>query len=218
MKLRKLTAVLMALVMIFALSATAFANENATVTLVINDNIAGTSSSYEVPITANDTVYSVVSSVAGNAASWMPTTPDANYSPLRDPNSALYNPNASAQILRSLYGKASVAYEPDDNCLDDDCYVHGYDFTLDYYDDLYADLGGLYMYLGYGMFTFGDSDEVVYIGTDWTFTVNDTIPGLELDDHPIYGDLFQYYMNECALNNGDAVVLTYKTDATVFAW
>lgn len=214
--LKKLTALLMVLAMAFALSVTALATEGNTATLTIN--IAGTQESSTVNLLANDTVYSVVDRTLGNRASWTSTTPDADYSPLRDSTSPLYDTTANAQILSSLDGYASAPYTPSSAVEEYEDYVVGSDVTLDYYHNLYLeDYGGIAMWIGGGMAIMGDNVHMMYIGSDWTYTVNGSAPGIAItpdDSHPY--DFFQYYMNEALVGAGDEIVLAYGLQALVF--
>lgn len=218
LKSKKVISLLLVLVMIFALSANAFAVENGTVSLTID--IAGQSpETYTgVSITTGDTVYDVVNSKLGNRDIWTSTTPDSTYSPLRDSSSPLYDPNANAMILTKIDNYGSAAYVPSSVVEEYEDYVVGSDTVLDVYHNQYlSEYGGIAMWVGDGMAIMGDWVHMIYIGYDWTYTVNGTAPGISITpdaNHPY--DFFQYYMNEAMVNSGDAIVLTYNLNGTVF--
>jgi hypothetical protein len=213
-KNRKAISFLFALIMVFALSVNAFAVGSGTVTLTVDNGQSP--ATYWVSIDDEDTVYDVVAETLGANASWTTSQPDPLYSPLRDQNSPLYDLNANAMILTGIYGAGSVAYVPDPAVGEDEDYVVGSDPVLDYYHNLYlAEYDGIAMWFGDGMAIMGDWVHMIYIGYDWTYTVNGQVPGIPVND-PNYDNFFQYYMNECLLENGDEIELNYDFYGTVF--
>ncbi len=210
LKSKKATSLLLALIMIFALSTTAFAANTVTLTV----NIAGQPSHIYtgLAINAGDTVYDVADSVLGASATWIDTPVDPLYSPLRN------NPNAVAKILTELDGKESKVYVPGSAVEEWEDYIVGSDPVLDglHYQYL-AEYGGIAMWIGDGMAIMGDWEHMMYVGYDWTYTVNGQVPGIGITpdgQHPY--DFFQYYMNESFVEASDAILLTYGINGTVF--
>ena len=211
LKSKKLLCLTLSLFMIFAFTGSAFASD--TVTLKIN----GVSS--VVNINPGDTVYDVV---ANNESTdvWTTTTPDPTYSPLRIPSNPLYDPNANAMILTELRGLSSAPYVPT-AFEPGDYYVAGLDSVLDNANAEvlaeYPNSGGLGMWYDDGYAFTANMQYMVYIGKDWTYTVNGSRPGVAITPdatHPY--DFFEYYMNEAIVTSGDIIELNYDSFVLVF--
>ena len=209
MNFKKLTAILMALVMIFALSATAFATGNTnTVTLkiVINGTLVDTLYDAVAP---GETVYNVVNRQLGERAGW------------------------SNQYLQSIivdgetYG--SAPYIPEEGAFDEyGEYVEGMDREIERLNSKpeYVACDGVYMdasdIFAPGYYFMGDMQHMCYIGYDWTYEVdyaadgigNPVVPGEERIGW--YDDFYQYTMDECVVTNGDIINLNYSITDVVF--
>ena len=208
-KARKLSAVLLALVMVFALSVSAFAAEQDTVqvTVTINGEVY---QAFSYDITDGTTVYDVVEGKYGDDANW---TSDGSY-------------------LTGLLGYSSAPYLAKEGTFvynDEtgyDEYVGG-DPEIDEYNqdpDVIA-YGGIYAsYESWGMpgyYLLGDEQHMIYIGSDWLYQVDYAADGY---GNPVYppnstdldDDQYQYTMKECELSDGDLVYLIYGTTSVVF--
>ncbi len=193
--IRKMTALLLALVMVFAVSATAFAAENAaTPGLYVNGK------PQNVTIQAGDNVAKIVKDAfpEGTASTW------------------------SGDYLRSLtidgQTYASDPYVADPSCFDaDGKYIGG--------DDLLSSItehGGVaedFSDLAPGYYSMKDGS-MLYLGSDWTFKVdyNDgkgpVTPGEPREGW--YDGFYQYTMVETVLDGDEAVYLEYGFVPTFF--
>lgn len=212
-KTRKLSALLLALVMVFSLSVSAFAAENATVTLKITVNGQAVET-YSVSVEPGDSVYDVVSSQLGTRATWTESPADSDYSPLPD--------GSNIHILTTLDGYGSVPYESTD--------LEPYDFydSSTSNDDAldaanielltkYPESNGLGMWMGEGTGFSNDGPYMVYIGYDWMYTLNGATPGYEIDK-PEWDNIYQYYMDEAPVAAGDTIELIYGLQITAFSY
>ncbi len=238
MKIRKVLALLLVLVMVFAFSVNALAVTPGTVDVVVTISGAVTTYPSESVDGIDDTVYDVADRLLLVDAETF--SPAASYSPLLDPNDPLYGLfSQKAVYVTEFAGMSSKPYEPLPGAFDEwDEYVPDVDPVLEAYNDMYEEYGGIYMYYSDGYFFFGDMQHMLYIGEDTTYAVdfaddgpnnvkglpvdpNDpfgpVIPGKLIND-PAYDNFFMYAMNECLLSDGDTVYLTYGPNPVVFTF
>ncbi len=207
-KFKKGLAIVLALVMVFAMAATAFADTTdlVTVNVTVNNTSADT---FTYAVGTNTNVKDVLSGHYSTNSVW-----SGNYLRSITLNSATY---------------ASAPYIPVTGAFDDsDIYVAGVDTYLDSLNAQteFSQYGGIYMdassMLGNGYFFMADMQHTCYIGSDWTYTVdyaadgygNPVVPGEERSGW--YDDFYQYTMAECTLSAGDIVYLTYGISNTIF--
>ena len=217
---KRIGAMVIAVILMLALSMSAFANGS--VAVYINDyHSGGLTTTYLGSYNIGDitTVYDVISPMT---TTWTtPINAAVAYSPLYDINSPLYGMyNQKVTFLQSLNGLGPVAYEPIDGALDEDDYyipTQTVDTVLMIADAALADYGGLDYWYGNGYGVAADWHHMIYLGWDWKFTVNGTEPGVQIDpSNPLYGGFFGYTMRESLLNNGDRVDLNYVYSFLVF--
>lgn len=212
-KAKKIISVMMVIVLMLALSMSAFATD--TVALYVNGVYQG---SYNIG--SDSTVYDIVAQMS--TVTWASEyNASVAYSPLYDYNSPLYGKyNQKAVFMQSLNGVSSEAYVPVDGALDEDDYyipTQTVDIVLLEADEALAEYGGLYYWLGNGYGLAADYQHVVYLGWDWIFTVNGIMPGLQFNmPDPLYGYYFRYTMRESLLENGDCIDLDYQFTFLVF--
>lgn len=209
-KARKLSALLLTLVMVFSLSATAFAATPGEVTVIVKANDAQIDT-FPYDVGTNTNVYNVVSGNYGTNADWSGsylqgiTIGSVNYAT---------NPYTPAAGAFDEWGE----------------YVEDVDDELEKLNAKpeFAQYGGIYMdasdMLGEGYFFLADMQHMCYVGNDWTYQVDyaadgygnpvtpgEYRPGLGYDD-----DFYQYTMDECVLSDGDVVYLTYGLTHIIF--
>lgn len=211
---RRIIAVILTLALVFAFNTVAFASGDTVTLTVVNDKVETTQTISNVSIGSLTTVDDVVA--ANFTTSWTHTPLDTTWSPICDPNDPLYGSDTQANILISLNGYASDPYVPSSAVQPWSTYVYGTDDVLDYYYDLYPQYQGIGMWYGYGYAFMGDMQHMIYIGWDWTYTVNGTRPGKSTGNPNIYDGYFEYYMNEALLHDGDEVELLYSHHELVF--
>lgn len=199
-KARNLSALLLALVMVFSLSATAFAVESDQVTIKVYINGEEQADEQQtVTVGANATVESVVKAA-------FPVDVDSTW---------------SGSWMTSLLGRGSEPYVADPSCFDEDGFYVGTDTTLDYYASEHGGvmMDGSMMAPGY---YFMNDNYTMYLGSDWTFKVDyadDGVDGPVIPGRPdasAPGGFYQYTMGEATLEAGDIVYLYYDFAATFF--
>ncbi len=201
-KARKLSALLLALVMVFGLSVSAFAAEadQVTIRVYLDGKEQQIPSRIEpVNISAGDTVESAVKDA-------FPENVDSTW---------------SGSWMTSLLGRGSEPYVADPSCFDEYGFYVGTDTTLDQYA---AEHGGVMMdgsMLSPGYY-FTNDNYTMYLGSDWTFMVDyadDGVDGPVIPGRPdasAPGGFYQYTMGETTLKAGDVVYLYYDFAATFF--
>lgn len=177
--MKRTLAIVMAVAMLFALSATAFAAGTASLQIVYlgtNLQVVG----YNIP---NDgaTVYDAVTATYASYNPGWETVPDYYVPDLEwealismTINNQTYSTRAMTAAERTTYSVPTATWSNNPN------------------------------YEGYGLVSVdNDGYTYIYAGFDWTYTVNGT---------PIYN----HYMEDFELSNGDVVVLTYA--AQIVTW
>lgn len=206
--MRRFASLLLALVLALSLSVSAFAADAGTATLEIKINGTDVLVS-TVDVGTKTTVYDLVMACSlGNTSTWTQTPPDADYSPLRDEDSVLYDPTAQALIMTSLDGRSEVKYDCDydEYSPEDTPELNSINSQI---LEKYPESGGLGMYYEEGIFFTANMQYMVYVGYDWTYTVNGSRPGVATGSSSIYDGFFEYYMNEAQVKSGDDVQITY---------
>ncbi len=200
--------IVLALAMVFAMSATVFADTSGSVS--VNVTVNGVSAdTFTYTVGTNTNVKDVLSGHYSTNSAW-----SGDYLQSITLNSVTY---------------ASAPYIPVSGAFDDsDIYVAGVDTYLDSLNAQteFSQYGGIYMdassMLGNGYFFMGDMQHTCYIGSDWTYKVdyaadgygNPVVPGEERTGW--YDNFYQYTMAECTLSAGDTVHLTYDLSHTIF--
>lgn len=191
---KRIIAIVMVMVLMFALSASAFATNTITLKIKINGTVTET---VNRNYSAGDTVYDVVNAYLGSRATWINNIPLGN------------NPNEYAQILRKVDTYDHVTYESP--YFDEyDVYVYGFDTVLDRFNTEYSGqpYNGIYMWAEDGFAIMNNMRYMLYISSDWTYTVDGVMP----DD----GNGYQYYMNEYVIDSNDSeIMLIYDFYGTI---
>jgi len=194
--MKKLYALFLSLVMMFAFASTAMAADTATLKVVINGDVVAEN----VAVNVGESVYDAVDRWAkapenNYAIEWTGTTDDG-------------------LILKSLDGNGSLPYIPKD--------LEEYEYYDSSIDDpalarvnaallaKYPDSDGLGLWMGNGMGCSNDGPYMAYVGYDWTFTVNGSRP---VDPN---NTSLELYMNQTTIAAGDSIVLNYGE--TIEVW
>ena len=218
---KRIVAMMMVVVLMLALSMSAFANGSVTLYTNVYHNDGSSTETYigSYNIGNNSTVYDILSPLTTTWSS--ESNAVTAYSPLCDINSPLDNKYSQKIIyMRSFNGISSSPHIPTAGALDEDDY-YDHDQTVDAVliaaDAALADYGGLDYWLGNGYGIAEDWEHMVYIGWDWKFTVNGSEPGISIDPsvHP-YDGFFGYTMRESLLGNADRIDLNYVYSFMVF--
>lgn len=187
--MKKLYALFLSLVMMFAFASTAMAADTATLKVVINGDVVAEN----VAVNVGDSVYTAVDN-------WAKAN---NYvTEWKEVDSQL---GGKGYFLISLDGYASEpynspvlgAYEYYDSTVKDDFLKEANAVLL----KAFPASQGLGLWIGNGT-GFGKTGNYgIYVGQDWMFTVN--------GERPNNGQGVDYYMNQAIIEAGDVIVLTY---------
>lgn len=197
--MKKLYAIVLSLVMMFAFASTAMAADYPTTPgLYLKYDDTG----YQlqnVTITDGESVYDLVVKAFGVRADWTDVTSELG---------------GTAKVLKSLDGDGSVAYNSP--------VLKPYQYyTSAVKDDVlkavnaallakYPDSDGLGLWMGNGTGFSNDGPYMAYVGDDWTFTVNGERP-VDTADPSI-----ELYMNQATVDSDDVIVLNYGV--TIEVW
>lgn len=221
--MRVLTLVL-ALAMMLSLSMMSFATD--TVNLYVNGVSQGTCNiNYTSGGILVNTVYDILSIKYGTAAVWSDEYDAVEaYSPLcksGDPLNGKYD--EMVVYLTSLNGTGSAPHIPVAGSVNSD----GTYIPTQTVDTVLMDADAQLRQAGYqGLASFSsngygysvDGTHGIYIGWDWTFTVDGVEPGCDINPpSPIYGDRFAYTMRESILSSGNRVDLDYGYSIFIFS-
>lgn len=187
MKMRKLTAIILALIMVFAMSVNAFAATNATASLTVS---YGGEPLFEdtVNITSGMTVKDLLD-------------PNVDYLELEWSQVANLNPNpafgSTAYVVDTIYG---VGSEP---------VGAASGVTAQFWSSAYPGYGIEFTEIVNGETVY----HFIYVGNDWEFTVNGEKP-LDPFYTDANGEHYQLYVDQYTIQNGDVIVLDYCETVT----
>lgn len=179
--MKKLTALLLALVMVFALSVSAFAANNGTATLVVSyyGEALLDPSPVTITVTSGLTAKDVLDQYASSLDPQWKTVPNLN------PN---FGDTASA--IDTLNGFGSNPLGADSG------------ITAQFWSSAYPGYGIEYTETVNGETVY----HFIYVGEDWKFTVNGDKP---IDEST--PEKYEYYMDQYTVQAGDAIVVNYET-------
>ena len=187
MKMKKFTAVILALVMVFAMSANAFAATNATASLTVSyDGVPLLEET--VNVTSGMTAKDMLDQYQDYLELEWSTVPNLN------PNPAFAS---TAYIVNTIYGTGSAPVGADSG------------IPAQFWSSAYPGYGIEYTETVNGETVY----HFIYVGNDWQFTVNGEMPvdPVYTDSD---GNNYQLYVDQYAVNANDEVVLNYAETVT----
>lgn len=179
--MKKLTALLLALVMVFALSVSAFASNNSTATLVVSyyGQALLDPSPATIPLTSGMTAKDALDLYADDLALEWKSVPNLN------PNFG-----STASAIDTIYGYGSNPLGANSG------------ITAQFWSAAYPGYGIEYTETVNGETVY----HFIYVGEDWKFTVNGDKP---VDESTT--EKYEYYMDQYTVQAGDAIVVNYET-------